>query len=247
MALGRPAEALAAFDSAAALFPDPDEALLQAAEWRVVPAALGYPGVPPEDLSQGREALARRASAPGGTRAAWALALDAYGRRDPAELDRWRAVLMRHDSVSGSLDTLAAALAASLAGDAPRALALSAPVLAHDSAGRAFEPFLRAALHLVRGEWFAELGRSADADRSWLWYENTDVVGWPDAEAQAAEVDWALASWARLRRASLAASGGRSAEACARLREALAAWTRPEAPIAALADSLRSVFVPCRA
>ena len=67
VALGRPAAALTRFDSAAALFPSPAEAELQAAEWRVVPAALGVAGIPEAQVSEGRRRLAALAGGPNGS------------------------------------------------------------------------------------------------------------------------------------------------------------------------------------
>jgi tetratricopeptide (TPR) repeat protein len=218
-ALGRTRAALAALDSAAMLFPRPREATLQAAEWRIVPAALGVPGIDDADRAQGREALrALTGDSVLGPRAAWALALDALARSDTAAAGHWRALV--GDARLGPV--LEAAMEAH--GQRWRAaLAASEPALAYDSAGRAPDPFHRAALHLLRGEWLARLGRAADADRAWLWYENLDVIGWPSAEAQAGEVDWALGTWGRARRARLPGAQG-----CAMARRAAELWSRPD-------------------
>jgi hypothetical protein len=89
------------------------------------------------------------------------------------------------------------------------------------------------------------LGQTEAADRSWLWYENTDVVGWPSAEAQPAEIDWALSPWVRVRRASLAASAGHGFEACALVRRPLQLWAQAEPSVARLADSVRAVTRAC--
>jgi hypothetical protein len=118
-------------------------------------------------------------------------------------------------------------------------------VLAFDSAGYAPDPFFRAVAHLKRGEWQLAIGRPRETDGSWMWYENTDVVGWPEAEAQAAEVDWALSTWARVRRARLAAGDGRMPDACLLARRVLEIWSRPEPAIAVLADSLRVATASC--
>lgn len=63
VALGRPAGALAQFDSAAALFGTPT-ARLEVLEWRVVPNALGVPGVPPPEVARARAALGGAAAPP---------------------------------------------------------------------------------------------------------------------------------------------------------------------------------------
>ncbi len=198
--LGRPAEAQASFDSAATLFPAPREARLQAAQWRVIPAALGVPGWNEGERERGRAALRDMiGDASLGGRAAWTLALDAHARRDTAEAARLgeAVALAGEDGLASMLRGMEHAAR----GDWKAALAATEPALAFDSAGRAPDSFLRAALHLQRGAWFERSGQAAEADRSWLWYENLDVVGWPSAEAQPAEVDWALAAHARALRA----------------------------------------------
>jgi tRNA A-37 threonylcarbamoyl transferase component Bud32/tetratricopeptide (TPR) repeat protein len=251
MALGRPSAALVTLDSATALFSDPAEARLQAAEWRVIPEALGVPGIIEAEAERGRAVLASLAARPGGVRAAWALAVDALARRDTAArwdtmAGHWRSIVAQDDSVGGSLGALLAAMAAARGGSPESALLISEPALARDSAGYAPDPFLRAALHLLRGKWQVEAGRPDEADRSWLWYENTDAVGWPNAEAQPAEVDWALGSWARVQRASLASAADRQGDACALGRRVLEIWSSAETPIARVADSLRTSLAGCR-
>lgn len=113
------------------------------------------------------------------------------------------------------------------------ALVASEPALAYDSAGHAPDPFHRAAVHLLRGEWLARLDRPSDADRSWLWYENLDVIGWPSAEAQAGEVDWALGTWARARRAGLPVPGR-----CGLARRASELWSRSDPAYAGIAAGM---------
>jgi hypothetical protein len=130
-------------------------------------------------------------------------------------------------------------------GDWAAALATTEPALAFDSAGYAPDPFLRAALHLKRGEWLNHLGRSADADRSWLWYENLDLRAWPDAEAQPAEADWALATYARARRARLAMETGDRPRGCGLARRALEAWAGAEAAVATGARDLAAAVRSC--
>ena len=245
MALGRPEAALAALDSAATLFPEPHTARLQAAEWRVIPGALGIPGIPAAEAARGREELAVLAAGPGGVAAAWALALDAFARRDTVAGLRWQNVVTRRDSAGGALGPLLAAMRAAQAGHPHSALRISEAALASDSAGYARDAFARSALHLLRGEWQLATGRAEEADRSWLWYENTDAVGWPDAEAQPADVDWALSSWARARRSALAARTQRSDDACALGRRVLEVWRDAEPPTARVADSLRASLAAC--
>ncbi|MEP6687747.1 MAG: serine/threonine-protein kinase [Gemmatimonadales bacterium] len=245
VALGRPAAALVAFDAAAALFPDPTLARLQAAEWRVIPGALGIPGVPAAEAARGRDQLAEFAAGSGGTAAAWALAVDAFARRDTAAARRWQDVVGRTDSGAGALAPMLAAMRAANAGHPDSALRISEAALAGDSAGYARDAFVRAALHLLRGEWQLETGQPEEADRSWVWYENTDAVGWPNAEVQPADVDWALSSWARARRTALASRAGKRGDACALGRRVRDIWRDAEPPIARVADSLRGSLVGC--
>ena len=250
MALGRPAAAIARFDSATALFVPSDEADLQAGEWRVVPAALGIPGIPEDEVRAGRARLGAIAASPAGpraARAAWALGLDAFARGDTAAGGTWRAHLQERGAAAGPLGMLLAALAARGAGDPAAALALTVPVLAYDSAGTRTDPFLRAAVHLLRGEWLAAAGDSAGADRAWLWYENTDAIGWPSAEAQPADVDWALGGFAGARRAALALRRGEQTAGCALAARTRRFWSDPEPAVAASADSLRRLARDCPA
>jgi tetratricopeptide (TPR) repeat protein len=246
VALGRPTAALAQFDSAGELFPSPAEARLQAAEWRVIPRALGLPGFPADEADRGRTTLAAAADQLGaGPRAAWALTLDALARGDTAATARWERTVAGREAAGGPLGLLLAAMAEAARGGPDSALRLSEPALAVDSAGSAPDPFFRAALHLLRGTWQAASGHTPDADRSWVWYENTDAVGWPEAEAQPAEVDWALGSEARGRRATLAFEQGRRAEGCALAGRLLAVWARPEPEVAAAAGRLRRAAAGC--
>jgi tetratricopeptide (TPR) repeat protein len=242
VALGRPRQALAAFDSAALLFPRPREAALQAAEWRVVPAALGLPGIAPAEREHGRSVLrALAADSVLGPRAAWALALDALKRGDSLEAASWRPRAAADARLGPLLDGAAEAHA----GRWQAALAASELALAFDSAGRVPDPFHRAALHLLRGEWLERLDQPNEADRAWLWYENLDVIGWPSAEAQAGEVDWALGTWARARRARLGAETAQ-AERCALARRASELWDGAEPAYAALEVEMRRVAERCR-
>jgi tRNA A-37 threonylcarbamoyl transferase component Bud32/tetratricopeptide (TPR) repeat protein len=232
-ALGRTRAALGAFDAAARLFPEPREATMQAAEWRVVPAALGIPGIDAAERVQGRATLRAMVNdSILGARAAWALALDALSRGDSAEAERWRRLAAGDARLAPLLDGAMHARAERWRA----ALVASEPGLAYDSAGHVPDPFHRAALHLLRGEWLARLDRPADADRSWLWYENLDVIGWPSAEAQAGEVDWALGTWARSRRAR-----AQGPERCALARRAAELWSRADPAYAGLAAEMGRV------
>ena len=243
VALGKPRQALVALDSAAALFPRGREATLQAAEWRVVLPALGVPGIAPGERQHGRAVLRGLAQdSVLGPRAAWALGLDALLGGDSLAANPWRARAASDPRLMPLLD----AVAEKLAGRLPAALTLSEPALAFDSAGRVPDPFHRAALHLLRGEWLERLGRVEEADRSWLWYENLDVIGWPSAEAQAGEVDWALGTWARARRARLAGRPAAAPDRCVLARRAAELWDGAEPAYDALEGEMRRLALECR-
>jgi len=137
------------------------------------------------------------------------------------------------------------ALAEAAAGRYQVALDLSRPALAYDSAGRAGDPFFRAALHVVRGDWYLASNQSTPADASWLWYQNLDVVGWPTTVAQAGEVDWALGTLARWRRGNLAASEGRRAEGCRMMDQVMGFWSQAESSIAPLRAEAGRILRQC--
>jgi tetratricopeptide (TPR) repeat protein len=240
MALGQPSAAFARFDSAVDLFPSREEAALQAAEWRVLPAALGVPGVSAQERAEGRSRLQSLAAAggPRGARAAWALAVDGFLTDSVAAGRRWRAEVQARSDAVAPLDGLLAALEAHTVSN-PAALGLMLPVLQYDSAGRQPDPFLRAVVHLVRGAWLEAAGDLDLADRSWLWYENTDAVGLPSAEAQPVDVDWALGAYAGARRAAIAFRRGDRLHGCLLARRTLDFWRHPEPGTLPAADSLR--------
>jgi tetratricopeptide (TPR) repeat protein/predicted Ser/Thr protein kinase len=220
VALGRPAEALAQFDSAAALFGGPT-ASLEALEWRVIPSALGVPGVPQEEGGRARATLDTIAGSTlvTGARAAWALAVEAFARRDLVGARRWSEHLGARAAGSAALQRLHELVLAqgdAARGDVRAALARSEALLPYDESEQLGDPFARAVLHVRRAEWLAALGRAAAAEREWRWYENSDFEGWLTGEVEAVEIDWALGTWARWH------------EGCDRLRRVLELWTGVE-------------------
>jgi hypothetical protein len=82
---------------------------------------------------------------------------------------------------------------------------------------------------LARGEWQQALGRWAEADREWLWYENADYLGWPVGPPQAGEVDALLSGLARVRRAELGAERLDREWACEQLDRVTTIWRTSEA------------------
>jgi hypothetical protein len=244
LALGRISQALADLDSAARLTGS-DELAIQAAEWRVVLPALGLPGFDSATRASGRDALRSRGSGTGppASRARWALALDAFSRGDAAEGRRWSGLLDGDTAVAG-LRALTAGFDAAAGGDTAEAVRrISGPdeVATHLNPG---DPLARAVLHLARGAWLAR-AHPAAADRSWLWYENSNAAGWPAGPPQAAELDWALETYARYRRAVLAQATGQPARACTLLLDVVDRWKRADALYAPLRDRATGLRRPC--
>ena len=198
-------EGLASFDSAARRMETP-ETVTQAAEWAVIPYALGVDGFTSENAERGEQVLEAmwhglEISDQLKARAATALAFLSDRREDAAARGTWVA---RLDSLGSGMLTgadrpyrLTSALTYASRGDYRNALDGTGQDLAYDSAGLAGRPFLRSALYLKRGEWYAELGMRDSAIASWLWHENTDLEGTVPAElVQAGEVDGALGPYA---------------------------------------------------
>ena len=235
IALGQVSDALMHFDSAAALFDKP-EASIEAAEWRVVASALGLPGIPVPEIQAGRLALEQMTDDPVvGVRAAWALALHQMIRGDEATAGLWRNVLLRAepDTAAERLGALLEAMAEGRRGRYEVALDLSAVLLAYDSAGRGGDPFARAVLHLKRGEWLDSLERREAADSARLWYEHFEITIHPVDEALAAEIDWALGTYAEWLRTETAFKRGDIAFACEHLERVRALWSDADSAYAA--------------
>ena len=119
------------------------------------------------------------------------------------------------------------------------------PALKYDSAGAAADPFFRSVLHLQLGDWHASAGHTQAADSAWLWYENLDAVGWPSTVAQACEVDWALATYGRWRRARLAVSTGSRSAACRGMTHIESRWSDAESAYAPLLKEAREFLQHC--
>ncbi len=198
-------EGLASFDSAARRMETP-ETVTQAAEWAVIPYALGVDGFTSENAERGEQVLEAmyhglEISDQLKARAATALALLSERREDAAARGTW---VVRLDSLGSGMLTgadrpyrLTSALTYASRGDYRNALDRTGQDLAYDSAGLADRPFLRSALYLKRGEWYAELGMRDSAIASWRWHQNTDLEGTVPAElVQAGEVDGALGPYA---------------------------------------------------
>jgi serine/threonine protein kinase/tetratricopeptide (TPR) repeat protein len=249
VALGRPLEALQHFDRAQVLRVSA-EADLHRAQWRVIPAAMGWYAVPPAEIDQGRRVLTTMLATDSlAGRAAWALALDAAANADWQRFSGYYRLVSgrRRDPVAGRLKILLDADTLGRSGRYAEALALSNPILAFDSAGRVGDPFARAVLRLERGTWLEKSNQLMDADRELAWYENSDLAGSPIGEIQPIEVDWSLANIARLRRARLNLATGHLIEGCGYLRRVAELWARGEAQFRVQADSARAQVArsPC--
>lgn len=237
IALGRIDDALAHLDSAASLLASA-EARFQAAEWRVIPPALGIHVVPERERARGRAELERYRSDPAlAARADWALALAASSGDGPG---RARAPSGPPATNGATRDAsefgiyLRAARAAAR-GQYDAALASTEPLLSRTMLYGG-DPFLRAVLHWTRAEWREAMGDPWGADAEWLWYENQDVVGYPRGEAQAAEVDWALTPYARYQRGLAAWRGGDRAAACRHWTRMIEYWHEAEPAVLEVAS-----------
>jgi tetratricopeptide (TPR) repeat protein len=218
---GRVAEAIAHLEEAALASGDQEHAF-QAAQWALVLPAIGVPGIPPEAGGAARTRMSSWASAgPRVARARWALLLDAIGA-DTASVERRLGDLAEAPGAPALVD-LGTALVRAMRGDTAGALRLSDSLTLRVVAAQVADPLQRAVLFLSRGRWLAGSDREG-ADAAWRWYENADLVGWPEGALQAAELDWALETYARYLRARLAHGATDTARACAILPDAVARW-----------------------
>jgi len=166
-------------------------------------------------------------------RAAWALGLDAFARGDLEAGSRWLERLRgaADDSLSArlSLQLEAAELAARRRWQL--AVERSDPLLAFDSLGmRQGDPFARAALHLMRAQWFDRAGEPAKADSARSWYEHMILRVTLVHEAEPAEIDWALGSYGEYLRAVAAAERGDRQSACRQFARVAALWSSDPEP-----------------
>ena len=248
-ALGRPDSALAAAarlqsratlpDAAVSLAELPGARLLAdsagaaavARAWPELRRAL-EPFTEPEG-GAGNPAVARRA--------AWMLALLARRAGDTAAAERW-ARRLEDEPAPRPFATLIELDAGAARGRLGTALRGSVPLLALDSSGQAGDPFFRAVLHLMRAQWHASLGDTAAAVRDLRWHENNDLktVTFPAAGAESAEIDWALGTLARWRRARLLDGASGESEACSCYAGVARLWAGGDAPYAARADTARA-------
>jgi serine/threonine protein kinase len=239
IAMGRIREALSHLDSAAALLGTP-EARAEAAEWRLVAPAPGVGGVPDREVETGRVTLRQMVDdSVLVARSRWALGLDAVAHGDlPSASDQLAA--LRNAAADTTAERLAVLLYAATRAAAGRyrpALHISEVLLAYDSAGRGGDPFARAALHLKRSEWYDSIGDYDAADAAGLWYEHFEWrEGFPSGVAQAAEIDWALATYARWLRGERAIARRDRHAACRHLERVTELWVDADSAYIPLRD-----------
>ena len=237
MMLGEGGAGLASLDTAAQLSGDPGLER-QALAWRVVPAALGYPVIAPRDMDRARDELHRLAGIPGQRSfRLWGLTLLALSQGDTA--GAWLSLdsLARFSRSDGTLQwwcRLLQAEAAARRGQPAAALTLAPAGDAEDDAAAPMGPFQRSAWHLWRARWLREAGLPREADRALLWYENSDLRGWPEGAIQAGEVDAVFGVLARLERAKLALTRGDRPGGCALLGRVRELWQGADPAVLAL-------------
>jgi hypothetical protein len=216
---GRIVHALAAFDALVEESRTHEvslQARMQAAEWRVMPYALGLDGFNLVEAEAGSEELAHLWIELTGaqpilrSRAAFGLASLAARAEREAEAAAWSDSLRVLESSLGSgamsrKSRLLDGLALAAAGEFRRALEATDSLVAYDSVALGADPFGRAATYWLRAGWQAEAGDTIAALRTLYWHENTDLEeGTAAGLAQAAEVDAAFGVHARARSVELA-------------------------------------------
>ena len=244
--LGRLADGLAHVDSAArSLGP---EAVVQALAWRVVPGTLGM--VFPDSTARGGALteLDRIAAAggDGSLEAAWILALDAAAHGATASAAPARLLAPDSTLAARYLGSIIEGIQLARRGWADSALRVTAPAIIDDSSGAIGSAFARSVLHVQRGAWHRTLGRTADADRSWLYYENSHLRGYPDGVVQAGEVDAVLSVFVRLLRAELALADADTARACRLASRVRELWSDADAAVSPLRARAERVTGQCR-
>lgn len=200
--MGRNTAALAQLDSAAAL--RGPAARIEPAEWRLLLGGMGLFAPADAEVAAARRVLEGLATDPAlGRRATWGLAVSAYAAGDTTAGGRLVRTFRPRDAADSLARRALLALQKAARGRLADAAADARPLGWTDADHLRRYPFLRSVVHLRRGAWLAQLGDTAAADSAWLWYDNADAAEWPIGPAQAGDVDWSLAAWARLLRARL--------------------------------------------
>ena len=102
------------------------------------------------------------------------------------------------------------------------------------------DAFLRAALHLKRGEWYEALGDTVAAEREWLWYEAVDIDGLPTIGLPLpGEIDWALGNYGRYLRGRSELQRSEFDASCRHLGRAAEVWSEADPEFAELLQEAR--------
>ena len=220
----------------------------QVLAWRIVPRTLGFDVPDSAAQAAARMGLGRMAMAPGpgALEAAWILALD-----DAANGVVVDSLLLARLSADSSLSarylgSILQGVELARRGRADSALDVTATAIIDDSSGAIGSAFARSVLHVHRGTWHHALGRPADADRSWLYYENSHLRGYPDGIVQAGEVDAVLSGFVRLLRAELALEVGNLARACRLAHRVRELWKDADPELVPLVTRAERVASQCR-
>jgi tRNA A-37 threonylcarbamoyl transferase component Bud32 len=244
---GRIREAMPAFDTIA-FITNSAEARLQAAEWRVLPRAIGLEGFSGSSADSGVAELIEIWRAAGAAtdhrrRAAFGIAAHELRLGTEAGRSSWSDSLAKLDELPGERPAWdAAALLEALElrglGDVDEALRRTEALVRYDSLALERYPFSRAVSYWIRAGLQADAGDISGALRTLYWHENTDLEeGTAPGIAQAAEIDAAYGVHARIRSVELASalsidSDGAGLPICdlvrSRGREALRLWPNPD-------------------
>jgi tetratricopeptide (TPR) repeat protein len=204
---GRIRDGLLAFDTIRA-FTDDVDARLQAAEWRVLPRALGLEGFSAPEAEIGVQALIgvwrdAEATPDQRRRAAFGIAAHELRSAPGSSGSSWMDSLSRLDQRledPPAWDATAGLNALELGGrgEAEEALRRADALVHYDSLALERYPFSRAFVYWLRAEWQAAAGDTISALRTLYWHENTDLEeGTAPGIAQAAEIDAAFGVHAR--------------------------------------------------
>lgn len=247
---GRIRDAMSAFDTIA-LITDELEARLQAAEWRVLPPAVGLEGFSELAADSGIAELQEVWRTPGvetrhRRRAAFGIAAyELHTGTEPAP-SPWRDSLAKVDTLPEmrpGWDAIALLETLELAdrGDFDEALGRTVALVRYDSLALERYPFSRALSYWIRAGLQAASGDTTEALRTLFWHENTDLEeGTAPGIAQAAEIDAAFGVHARIRSIELASNlsieaPGAGLPICdlvrSRSREVLRLWSDPDSAL----------------
>src|SRR5262249_54986844 len=152
-----------------------------------------------------------------------------YTSRQPDSARIWATRLGKtRNPAAHRLHMLLAAFDSAAAGHFQAALTATDSLMSYDPVNRQGDPFARAVLYLSRGEWLINLQQWKKAEATLLWYENGDIDGWGQREAQAGMVDGAISAVARIRRAGALRALGNTKAACAHVSRVAQLWSEAD-------------------